>query len=103
MSDVSVCIDLGVHLRNLDRLRSFVRSNGNHRAIRLAGPRARQSVCFPKAREDASDFRQHDRLLLLVFALLIRVRDLTLLICLEEEDLGQPFIGVDLGWQGRSI
>src|ERR1700730_1351824 len=49
------------------------------------------------------ELRQHDSLLILVLALTVRVTGLAHLVGLKEQYLAQPFIGVDLGRQGRRV
>src|SRR6266849_8675325 len=51
----------------------------------------------------ALELRQNDSLLILVLALAVRVTGLAHLVGLEEQNLAQPFIGVDLGRQRRRV
>ena len=51
----------------------------------------------------SSQPRQDNGLLLLVFPLLIRVRDFTFFICFEEQHLGDAFVSIDLGGKWCSI
>src|SRR5687767_8536870 len=47
--------------------------------------------------------REREPQLPLILALLVGVRDLARLVALEEQDLGDPFVGVHLGRQRRGV
>ena len=85
---------LGPGLRDRSRLRSPTHPPAPGRLIQPG--LARGSSCLLK-------LGQHNSLLVLVFALAIRIADLTGLIGAEEQNLAQPFVGIDLGRERRGV
>src|SRR5689334_19664327 len=53
--------------------------------------------------DTGSELRQRERLLRLVLPLLVGIRGLAHLVALEEEHLGDPLVGVDLGGERRRV
>src|ERR1035437_1403204 len=57
---------------------------------------------FTRAEQDL-ELGKNNSLLILVLALAVGVADFAGLISMEKQDLAKPFVGIDLGRQGRGI